>query len=114
LRRALRDRDRILADLAVDLMVPPFAQLVAFAVLGTAAAVGLSIVAGRAQLALWLWAFALAGLTGYLVRGWQLWGTGIGGVRTVLTAPAYLAWKLIRRATGSRPGGQWVRTERGG
>ena len=111
--RALREGDRVLGDLAVDLLVPPLARLGALAALGCALAVGLSAITGGVPLAVLPWAASLALLVAYLARGWQLSGTGLAGLRTLAFAPVYLAWKVLLRLAAARPHG-WVRTERQG
>ena len=114
LARALRMRDRVSMDLAIDLLVPPLATLVALTVLGLAASAALSWrdgSPGRRRLGL---ARLRAGLSAYVLRGWQLSGTGARGLLALRFVPRYLAWKLAllcRRST--RAGSEWVRTARG-
>jgi 1,2-diacylglycerol 3-beta-glucosyltransferase len=113
LLRGLATRDRVLVDLAVDLLVPPLAYLGALIGAGTVAAALGSWHAGRPLVALWLWGATCASLAGYVWRGWWLSGTGLRGLGGLLYAPVYLVWKL-GLALG-RPGharGAWVRTQR--
>lgn len=111
--RALATRDRVLLDLAVDLLVPPLAYLGGVAVVGAVASALVSFSAGRPVAALWAYAACLAGLTVHVARGWWLSGTGLRGLGALLHAPGYLAWKLwlvLRRPRHGRD--MWVRTAR--
>jgi hypothetical protein len=50
-------------------------------------------------------------LASYVLRGWWLSGTGIGGLIALVGAPAYVAWKLLV-ARPFKAGSTWVRTTR--
>ncbi len=113
LRRALRERSPLLADLAMDVLVPPLSTLVAATAAGIAASAAVSIVTLRPNLALVLFSASGVFLTAYVVRGWQVSGTGARGLACLAGAPAYMIWKatLRRRAKdGATP--EWVRTTR--
>ena len=109
----LRRRDRILLDLGMDLAVPPLAYL-AGAVATGATLAGLSTwLAGGSPLACLPWLASLAAILVYVLRGWQLSGTGLAGLRALLHAPGYLAWKLGLALQGRRKVPEdWIRTER--
>lgn len=109
----LRRRDRVLLDLGMELAVPPLAYLAGAAVAGGTLA-GLSAwLLGGSLVVLLPWGASVAALLAYVLRGWQLSGTGIAGLRALLHAPGYLAWKLGLVLRGRRdPGGRWVRTPR--
>jgi 1,2-diacylglycerol 3-beta-glucosyltransferase len=115
LQRAVKERNLLLADLAVDLLVPPLSLLVAATVVGTAASAALAIVTRRANLGLILFGASGVFLVVYVARGWQVSGTGLRGLMTLGYAPIYLAWKatlpLRRRRKDSET---WVRTARRG
>lgn len=113
LRRALRERSAMLLDLALDLVVPPLATLVLVTLVGGVAALAL-VAFGGAPWAAAPWLLAATCIVAYVVRGWQLSGTGAQGLVDLLVrAPGYVLWKLLlplrRRAA---PRGEWVRTER--
>jgi 1,2-diacylglycerol 3-beta-glucosyltransferase len=113
--KGLTAGDRILVDLGLDLLVPPFAYLAAAAVAGTAASVGASWVAGRTLWPVWPWAASLLALFLYVARGWWLSGTGVRGLLGLAGGPFYLVWKLgllLRSRKGGKTG--WVRTPRDG
>jgi 1,2-diacylglycerol 3-beta-glucosyltransferase len=109
--QALRKRDGILLDLALDLLVPPLGQLLVAAVAGF----GLSLLAIPlgVTVAPWLWAAALAGIAVHVLTGWAYSGVGLIGLRDLLWAPAYVVWKMTLRFSdkGKRPE-EWVRTTR--
>ena len=111
--RGVRARDRISLDLAMDLLIPPLATLVALTAVGLGASAALSWWAGHVVLGGWLWLGCAVGLGVYGLRGWQLSGTGARGLAGLIFVPAYVVWKivlLLRRS--SHPNGEWVRTAR--
>jgi cellulose synthase/poly-beta-1,6-N-acetylglucosamine synthase-like glycosyltransferase len=111
LRRGLAQRDRVLVELALDLLVPPLARVGAATVAGLAVAAGAAIWAGRPLVAVVPWAASLAAILIYVARGWWLSGTGAAGLLALARAPLYLAWK-IGLALAPRAGDGWVRTAR--
>lgn len=111
LRRGLSG-DRMALDLAMDLLVPPLAQLGAATLLVFFGAAALAF-AGGSGLPLWGATFALLALLLYVARGWQISGTGLQGLRDLARAPIYLLWKLTLLVRGNRRPGEWVRTDRG-
>lgn len=111
LRGALRQRDRVQLDLAVDLLVPPLAQLGAGIALGTLTSL-IAWLAGGSLFVPGLWLASLACLVAYVGRGWQLSGTGLAGLGALAHAPLYLAWKLLARASRPPAAANWVRTTR--
>jgi 1,2-diacylglycerol 3-beta-glucosyltransferase len=114
LAESLRRRDAVLFDLALDLLVPPVGELVAFtAVGGGLCAVLVLLGAVHGGVAPWIWGASSAGLLLYVLRGWALSGIGLQGLLDLLWAPIYIVWKLTLRLThrGQRPS-EWVRTTR--
>jgi glycosyltransferase involved in cell wall biosynthesis len=111
LRRALRRGDRVLGDLALDVLVPPLARLAALALAGDTLAGALVLTADASPLVVAPWAASLLFLAVYLARGVQL--SGSGSLKALAFAPAYLVWKLALRRSGQAPQG-WVRTARQG
>jgi 1,2-diacylglycerol 3-beta-glucosyltransferase len=115
LARALRSRDRILTDIALDVLVPPLAQLALWVLV-------IGGVSGAARYLGWggaapLWAalFSAGALVCYVARGWQLSGTGARGLGTLALAPAYVAWKLaLPLLKRGRAKDEWLRTRRQG
>jgi glycosyltransferase involved in cell wall biosynthesis len=113
LGRALFERNRVLADLAMDLLVPPLSVLVAATAAGIVASSALAVVTRRPNVALVLFGASGLSIAAYVARGWQLSGTGVRGLATLCYAPVYVAWKAslgLRRTT--RAPGEWVRTAR--
>jgi cellulose synthase/poly-beta-1,6-N-acetylglucosamine synthase-like glycosyltransferase len=113
LSAGFRRRDPILVDLAVDLLVPPLASLVAITLAGAGAALGWRALGGPLWPAI-PWLASAAFVAVYVVRGWALSGAGARGLVDLLVfAPAYVVWKIalsLGRAGHRR--GEWVRTER--
>jgi 1,2-diacylglycerol 3-beta-glucosyltransferase len=112
---ALRRRDPMLLDLALDLLVPPLATL---SLLTLAGAVPMFLRAGLGG-PLWPaapWLVAALFLVVYVVRGWMLSGTGPRGLVDLLVfAPAYVVWKImLSLRPGPRRSAEWVRTGREG
>ena len=104
LRLGVARRDPVLLDLAMDLLVPPLSAVAAAAFAGLA----LSLLAGSA--AAWAFGASCAAVLAYVVRGWQLSGSGARGLLDLACAPAYVVWKLIARLRGAPR--EWVRTAR--
>lgn len=114
LARALLGRDRVLLDLAMDVLVPPLSFLAAATAAGLCASALLAARGGGSAPA-WIWGACAAALIAYVVRGWQLSGTGARGLLDLLCAPAYLLWKarlLLRRDAAAKD--EWIRTQREG
>jgi cellulose synthase/poly-beta-1,6-N-acetylglucosamine synthase-like glycosyltransferase len=111
LTEAWRRKDLRLADLAMDLIVPPLGQLAAATALGVVlslAAIPLGVI-----VAPWLWVVSLLAIVGYVLRGVAFSGMGLGGLRDLCWAPMYIVWKLTLRLgdRGKKPE-EWVRTTR--
>lgn len=113
LRDAVVQRDAVMFDLAIDLLVPPLGQLTLFIVLGAFAWSAVWWVAGVGVAAVCAFAISFGCLIVYVGRGWAYSGTGARGLADLALAPAFVAWKLlhVRRAPGLRDT-EWVRTAR--
>lgn len=112
--RALAARDRVLADLAMDLLVPPLSVLALGVALGLAASCALAWREGTAGASLIAWSTCGLCLVAYVLRGWQLSGTGMRGLVDLCCAPAFVAWKLaLALRQPFRKSDEWVRTGRG-
>ncbi len=113
LRRGLAEGDPVLLDLGADLIVPPLSTLGAVASAGAAIALAASWAAGRPLGAAVTWTAAVTSIVAYVVRGWQVSGTGARGLRALFHAPVYLVWRLgVAWTRRLRPQHVWVRTTR--
>jgi len=113
LRAGLRQKNRILFDLALDLLIPPLSRIAVFSVLFTLAAAALSVQAGRAVCSVAVFGWCLFAVVAYVLRGWSVSGTGIRGLLDLGLAPLYVVWKAgLRLRKASRPTSSWVRTKR--
>lgn len=111
LRDGLKQKNRVLVDLAFDLLVPPLsyvalgsvAVLIGGLVLFWLGGTGATLSAGAACVS-WV---AL-----YVLRGWSVSQTGVRGLFALVTAPLYVFWKvaLMRRQRAAPT--EWVRTTR--
>nr|WP_095983438.1 exopolysaccharide biosynthesis GT2 family glycosyltransferase EpsU [Cystobacter fuscus] len=113
LAEGLGKRDRVLVDLAMDLLVLPLTWVVLGALALTGASVALSLVQGHLAWSVWAAAFAAVSLVLYVMRGWWVSGMGARGLLALARAPFYVGWKLWLLTT--RPEekkGEWVRTTR--
>jgi 1,2-diacylglycerol 3-beta-glucosyltransferase len=109
---ALARRDKVLLDLAIDLIVPPLSLLALVIAFGFFASLGVARMGGG-TLALSLWTGAAAGLVVYALRGWSLSRTGLRGLLDLCSAPAYVAWKLaLLLGRRKQRNGEWIRTTR--
>ena len=116
LGEGFRKHDRILRDRAMELIIPPFAEMFAVPVL-------LLLVSGAAGLLFgWHGAWGLAGAwavvllmqAGYLFGGLWVARVPAGVAFSILAAPVYIVWKLgvyVIMAVNRSAGG-WKRTER--
>ena len=111
---ALRRRDRALAVLAMDLMIPPvalyFLVLAVLVAVTGAAAWWLPVLRPAAGLA--AAGAACFGLA--VVLGWHRFGRHLIGARELLGLPLYALWKIpvyVAYFVGRRSG--WIRTKRG-
>jgi 1,2-diacylglycerol 3-beta-glucosyltransferase len=113
LGEALRKRDGVLLDLAMDLLVPPLSYVVLGAVGLSVAAGVLSVLGGWAPLSAAAGAFCVASLGLYVLRGWWVSGMGARGLLDLMAAPFYVVWKVWLMVAGPRDKkGEWVRTTR--
>ena len=107
----LRRPSALCLDLALDLLVPPLSYLA----LSTAALLALAAAAAAWHPALGFWLawplIAALAITLYVLRGWQLSGTGLRGLLDLAAAPVFIAWKLLAMLRAPRTAA-WVRTQR--
>jgi 1,2-diacylglycerol 3-beta-glucosyltransferase len=114
-KNGLLRRDKVLLDLGLDLLVPPLSTLAVAAGAGGAVAVGVALVFdGFAWLTVPLWGAALGGVAIYVLRGWSVSNTGPRGLKDLMLAPGYVAWKLAlgRSRAEAKPDASWIRTTR--
>jgi cellulose synthase/poly-beta-1,6-N-acetylglucosamine synthase-like glycosyltransferase len=111
LEAACRQRSAVCFDLALDLLVLPLS----YVTLNVLALLVLATLATWWQPPLrpWLWlgGACAASLVLYVLRGWQLSGTGARGLFDLARAPGFIVWKILlmlRRRTSD----EWVRTDR--
>jgi 1,2-diacylglycerol 3-beta-glucosyltransferase len=116
---SLKQKDKLLADLAADVYVPPLGQLgtamIATSVVALAGSAVASHVTGRSWKSPLVAGVGVVGLVVHVEEAWRRSGTGVNGLLDLVRAPIYVVWKIGRRiaerGTGSVPG-EWVRTER--
>ena len=114
LLRGLATRDKVLIDLAMELVIPPLSTLGALVVLGVAAALVASWAQGTVIAAAWTFGASLLAVCAYVARGVQVSGTGWRGAGALLHAPAFLVWRLgVAWTRRFRAPDAWVRTTRG-
>ena len=108
---AIRRRDRVALDLALDLLVPPLSILVGLTFVGACAAL-LASRAGTGAWALACWLITAAGIGTYIGRGVVLSGVGPRALLDLAWAPLYIIWKLTLFKPFVRRDETWVRTTR--
>ncbi len=116
---ALSKQDKVVGDLAADVLVPPLGQLGVALLTTSVVTTGGSLLARRMTGRSWgspvVALVGLGGLVFHVAEGWRRSGTGAAGLLDLVRAPVYVAWKLGRRLAGrnndSVPG-EWVRTQR--
>jgi 1,2-diacylglycerol 3-beta-glucosyltransferase len=115
LLEGLRKGDRVLVDLAADLLVPPLSWVVLGAGALLAASAGLSAWQGHAALSLGASVACVLALVAYVMRGWWVSGQGAQGLLALARAPFYVGWKLwLLLSRPEEKKGEWVRTTREG
>ena len=122
LKEALGRRDKVLFDMAMDVLVPPLSYLFGAALLGTIGALGLAVATRSpgspglawAALAVLPWTLAFAFLTLYVLRGVVLSRAGLRAILDLAWAPVYMVWKLVLSLSNAtkRSRDAWVRTPR--
>jgi 1,2-diacylglycerol 3-beta-glucosyltransferase len=111
LAEALRLRDGMLFDLAMDVLVPPLSYLALTTLTGTAVAAA-AVALGKTSVGVLVpWAVSTAFLVAYVSRGVLLSGAGARGFLDLAAAPVYVAWKLALGLRGKRSE-EWIRTAR--
>ncbi|HEY0469444.1 MAG TPA: glycosyltransferase [Polyangiaceae bacterium] len=109
----LAKRNRVLFDLAIDLLLPPLSRIAVASFLGLLAASLLSFLTGSVALSLPIFGCCLLAVIAYVLRGWSVSGTGLRGLIDLGLAPVYVVWKAsLRFRKASRPTSSWVRTKR--
>ena len=111
LREGLLRRSPLLVDLALDLIIPPLAQLTLWLLAGALLSGLLAALAHRIPTSLWLFCAGLGSVAVYIVRGLTLSGAGLRGLLDLAFAPLYIVWKLFVSVRGAAHRG-WVRTAR--
>lgn len=111
---AVARTDRVLLDVALDLLVPPVGNLTAAAIAGLTLAATLSLVWSPMTVSVVLWAATLPCVLAYLLRGWWLSGTGLAGLLDLaVRGPLYVLWKVaLRLRPREHAPTSWVRTQR--
>jgi 1,2-diacylglycerol 3-beta-glucosyltransferase len=111
LKEALARRDKVLFDIAMDVLVPPLTYLFGAALLGTAAS---ALLARHFAFATVPWSLALCLLTIYVARGVILSRAGFRALLDLAWAPVYMVWKLVLSLSSATKRGPetWVRTAR--
>jgi 1,2-diacylglycerol 3-beta-glucosyltransferase len=114
-RTAVRRRDPLLADLAVDLYVPPLATVAALLGAGTAVTAGARRFVGRTPVAVML--AGCVGLAAHATVAVVRSPSGWRALPAMARVPWYAAWKVSVRLSKSwrtqqRQGVAWTRTQR--
>jgi hypothetical protein len=106
--------DRVLLDLAADVLVPPLSRVALATAAGCAvSAAGVALWGGSFASAAAVFGASLLSLVFYVLRGWQVSGTGARGLADLFLAPGYVAWKLtLSMRSAKRDDAEWVRTRR--
>ncbi|WP_199243272.1 exopolysaccharide biosynthesis GT2 family glycosyltransferase EpsU [Vitiosangium sp. GDMCC 1.1324] len=113
LAEGLSKGDKVLVDLAMDLLVPPLSWVVLGAGGVTVAAAALSLWQGHVALSAYAGAASVLALVLYVMRGWWVSGMGLGGLLALARAPFYVAWKIwLMMSRPEEKKGEWVRTAR--
>ena len=115
LRAGIVQRDRVLFDLASDLLIPPLSRIALGLLLGAVLGCALKLFLGAKGLAGAAYGGGVFAVLLYVLRGWAVSGTGLRGLLDLALAPVYVVWKAsLRFRRPARATSEWVRTEREG
>jgi 1,2-diacylglycerol 3-beta-glucosyltransferase len=109
LQLATKNRSKVQADLAADVLVPPLTQAVKANVVLSGAALAVALARRRFGLSSAVAAVALGGLGAHVVSGWRRSGVGVS---VLAKLPGYLRWKSGLTFGSSGADNAWVRTRR--
>jgi cellulose synthase/poly-beta-1,6-N-acetylglucosamine synthase-like glycosyltransferase len=113
LRDSWRTRDIVLFDLALDLLMPPIATVVALNLATIAICIVAALFGQPLQLASWLSSLTMLGLVLHVARSWQISELGLRSLTDLVWVPSYLVWKLvIGLSSNPRSQSEWIRTTR--
>ncbi|MEI6666724.1 MAG: glycosyltransferase family 2 protein [Acidobacteriota bacterium] len=113
LRGAIGQRSLMLADLAVDLMVPALSVVTVVAAVGLTASLALSAAVGVFTTSLAVWSIAFAGLAIHVAHAARISGQGRALLAAATAIPGYaldktaIALRMLRHSDET-----WVRTPR--
>ena len=116
LLESFRKRDRILRDRAIELIIPPFAEMFALPILLLCLSAGFAFITGWRS-AQWYaagWLIILFLQAVYLFGGLWVARVPIRVALSIFAAPVYIVWKIgvYGVMAVSRSAGGWKRTER--
>lgn len=112
LRRGLAG-DRVLLDLAFDILVPPLSKIVVMTASGLLVSAAAAYLLGGFVASVRIFSASAAVIVIYVLRGWTLSGTGLRGLSDLAFAPVYVVWKMTLGRKSARKGdAEWVRTTR--
>jgi hypothetical protein len=114
----LRHRNLVMIDAAIDLMIPPLAELATLMVIWAVIA-GCGVVTGELPYAgVWLDVVAACSIAlfSYIIGGFAVAGASRAAYSALVFAPFYAIWKIclyVSRGHRKRvAGGEWIRTAR--
>jgi 1,2-diacylglycerol 3-beta-glucosyltransferase len=107
----LRERNAVLFDVGLDLILPPMSWIFIATSVSLALATCAVWFLGTGLFALWVSAFSALSLFIVVLIGWALSGSGLKGLLALGLAPAFVIWKM---GLSWRQGNvdSWVRTDR--
>jgi 1,2-diacylglycerol 3-beta-glucosyltransferase len=109
LKLAVKNRSKVQADLAADVLIPPLTQVVKANLALSAGAFAVTVFRRRFGLSSAVAAVALGGLGVHVGSGWKRSGVGVS---VLAKLPGYLRWKSGLTFGSSGADNAWVRTRR--
>jgi cellulose synthase/poly-beta-1,6-N-acetylglucosamine synthase-like glycosyltransferase len=105
--------NRVLLDLAADVLVPPLSKIAVATVAGAFVAFTAAFVFGGFGVSRVVFGASFAMLVAYVGRGWAVSGTGVRGLIDLALAPVYVIWKMtVSHRAATAPQAEWIRTRR--
>jgi 1,2-diacylglycerol 3-beta-glucosyltransferase len=108
-RSAIRSRDRVQADLAADVLLPPLTTVVKRAALSSALAGAVTVAKRRPAWALIPAVLGVGGIAFHIVTGWKRSSAGRNVAKRL---PGYVKWKAGLTSPPPVADNAWVRTKR--
>jgi cellulose synthase/poly-beta-1,6-N-acetylglucosamine synthase-like glycosyltransferase len=109
--KAITSRNKIILDIAIDLLVPPLSYLLLAMAAGSGFELASYLMTGKTGLLTFLWMLAFGAIGIYVTAGISYSRLGFAAIRAMMYVPYFIIWKTVR-AHPFYSLKNWIRTER--